>query len=132
MSIKSWDSLKRILKMKILQCQDYVNINDLTSRISLSLWHYNCFFFLKFDLQNLIMRFDNATIALQRRTKIIFLLIFFFTYLCKIFHLWIFFSSVNFLSPVIFLFICEFSQMIYFRSLDVISSFTRFWNEFQL
>ena len=26
--------------MKILQCQDYVNINDLTSRVPLSLKHY--------------------------------------------------------------------------------------------
>ena len=40
MSIKPWDSLKKILKMKTLQCQSYVNINDLTSRIPLSLWHY--------------------------------------------------------------------------------------------
>ena len=30
-------SLKRILKVKILQYQDYVNINDLTSRVLLSL-----------------------------------------------------------------------------------------------
>ena len=37
-------------------------------------------------------------------------------YLCKIFYLWIFFSSVNFLSSVIFFFICKFLQTIHFRS----------------
>ena len=78
MNIKPWDSLKKILRMKILQYQDYVNINNLTSRVSLSLWHYNCSFFLKSDFQNSIMRFDNATIALQQRTKMIFLFIFSF------------------------------------------------------
>ena len=99
MSIKSWDSLKKILKVKILQCQNYVNINDLASRIPLLLWHYNCFFLLKSDFQNSIMRFDNATIALQQHSWMILL--------WKIFHLWIFshlriflicefFSSVNF------------------------------------
>ena len=133
MSIKPWDSLERILRVKTLQCQGYVNTNDLTSRIPLSLWHYNCSLFLKSDLQNSIMRFDNATVALHRHTKMIYFFIFlffYFFYLCKIFHLWIFFSSVNFSSFVIFLFICEFSQAIHFRSFDVISSFIHFWNKF--
>ena len=41
MNIKSWNSLKKILKIKILQSQDYVNINNLTLQILLLLWHYS-------------------------------------------------------------------------------------------
>ena len=71
MSIKSWDSLKKILKVKILQCQDYVNINDLISRILLSLWHYkyandvsffNLYYEDKFFSFNLALKYTDKNI----------------------------------------------------------------------
>ena len=83
MNIKSWDSLKRILKVKTLQCQGYVNINDLTSRVSLSLWHYNCFFFW-----SLIFRAQLCALT-TRRLHFNDVLEWFFFHLWKIFHLWI-------------------------------------------
>ena len=94
--------------MKTLQCQGYVNINDLTSRTPLSLWHYNCPSLLKSDLQNSFMRFYNATIALQRRIRMILLFVFSlhltcirftceFSVICNFFlHLWIFFIGESF------------------------------------
>ena len=54
MNIKLWDSLKRILRIKTLQCQDYANINDLTSWISLSLWHYKMKLMNKYNAINII------------------------------------------------------------------------------
>ena len=88
--------------MKTLQCQDYVNVNDLTSRISLSLWHYNCLFFLKSDSQSSIMRFDNAAVALQRRIRMIFFYLSFYFTCVRLFICEFFFSFVNFHRRFIF------------------------------